>query len=135
MVALAAKRGLDYARADPRDRAWNIRHALLLRHEQRDLLADVRRESLRASVAVLGRDDIEPSAARRLVESINDQLQAYEQLRLPWADRAKERGRSIKGMMERWKAEFGDPDDPAVAARIEAQVRWLKDNDTSAGRG
>jgi hypothetical protein len=120
MVRAAAARGIDFEQADPDDKWWWLRTDLILEEiAQQDKLrwTELRHRHYAALVAS-GKisDDSFADAQEVAIECTNS---AYKLL-FPWE--AAQSEAVNRDLIQMWYDEFGDPEDPEVAAKIDEWV-------------
>ena len=133
MIRAAAAGAVDFARADPRDGRWWLRLELVLDALADDALAKVYTLNLDRAVALLARPGLTPESYDRLHDDAEAWSAKLKRAYLPWVDLDPAAGRedAIRDLEAQWVAIWGDPADPAVAARIEATSQYLRRNDRS----
>lgn len=127
MVQAAAQGIVDFDRAAPDDRWWWKRLSWILDDlevEDRLRVLTARHSALCAALAAGPSADV----ANQLIDKIDGLTGVLEQALLPWEEgetRAR-LSRSAAGMSASWKRLYGDPSDPAVAAKIARTIRAIE---------
>lgn len=135
IVELAARRGLDFVRHDPTDPYARLWLRICVEHVRRQqahsalcaLHDDARAGLLHTIAHVSATGPISP-ATRELAHRLTTQR---IRLLLPWSgeDNATEARDRLR---EEWIRVYGDPNDPAVKARMDAVVAYLNGSATNA---
>jgi len=132
MLRAAALNRFDFKTYDPDDYFQRQRlHRILgdLSREAQVSIWDlsIQYQLIRA-IRNIGNDD----ALKRIDETAYTTLTKSVNLQLPWLDMESElvegptgTDAEYRSLFDQWKAEWGDPNDPAVQARIKQTAAWL----------
>lgn len=100
---------------DPNERGWFLRTWPRVRAHLRQAAARLARDELAVELAVLARGRADPDAPARLT-ALLDRLTALERPDLPAA------GAGPADLLTAYKEQVGDPDDPEVRRRWDAEA-------------
>jgi hypothetical protein len=135
MLEAASRGALDFAAADPRDPRWWARLHLVLRQIERDDLAAIYRLRHERIAGLLAADLDDQSFKKQKAASL-DLLAEVTRLLRPWENHAGDTLQdALATMSKQWIAAWGNPEDPAVQARIDATEAYLKSLDRSQPGG
>lgn len=124
----AASGAIDFAAADLLEARWwrKLWHTLRVLADEADYR--VVRAHLDRALPFLSRSDLNDGQAQSSGDAVDRLVEALRDVVKPWAKAAGEasaRG-AMASMEESWIRAFGDPKDPAVAARIREAAEALK---------
>jgi hypothetical protein len=127
MIRAAARGAVDFCRADPDDRRFWNRLALILDELENDDRLELLRMHHDRYVNLLARGDLTAESMDRLRGGHERLMAAVGRRLFPWETDEKDDIRTgTEQLRDRWVQAFGDPDDPKVAAAIDATVRLLE---------
>lgn len=127
MIQAATRGAVDFTHADPTDRKWNSRLLLALYAIERENVEKIVSLNNARCVALLGNSALTKESFEKLREESEKLTVRVKSLLMPWVETDKSSGRdgAINRLTELWIKTWGDPKDPAVAARINATADAL----------
>ncbi len=132
MLQAASSGALDFRRADPRSRAWQRRLNIALYSIEKANVARWSEVEAAHAHAMLSRVDLTDDGYEHYQAASARHRQSVRRRLFPWfVEKVVDRGDAAKALERQWIAVWGDPKDPAVAARIEATAQALAAGDRS----
>lgn len=128
MCQSAAEGVIDFSRADPRDRYWWMRLLLLTDQVAARNRITIHKLHYQMTTALLSRPELSATSAEKLNENATSIVADINQQLFPWItqDRTSQLQKEGDQLRVQWAKVWGDPDDPAVQAKIAATVATMK---------
>ena len=134
MCQAAATGAVDYARADPRDRLWWARLAIVtaqIADRNRDEIARLDHANAVATLAIGLTEKGMEQAFARAAKVIDDVFRR----RFPWVLEAESaKAAAVTRGVNAWTATWGDPASPETAAAIDATVAAMVEDAAKSRR-
>lgn len=134
MVQAAATGAIDFSTADFRSRKWWLKLCWLVDQIENQNASMVFKMQHAQHMCVLDYS-LDKTAFDGHWNASNALLQDVYDLHFPWAkdSNTKRRKSVVDTLMDKWKAKYGDPSDPAVQAHFKRIADALRRKTASAG--
>lgn len=121
---------LDCRQADWRDPSWWRHCRLVLQQMECDDEVLILQAALRLQTSFLGNSQLSEEGWKEVQERCQQILQRLLKRLRPWQkDALPTRESQREAVIRRYKEVYGDPDDPAFQAKLEASLRALEEQD------
>lgn len=117
---------VDFARADVRDVDWWRRCNVLIGEMEREDDREITKALLALHCAYLANGSLKDDSFQQQSEQAKQQLMALFDAMRPWAATAASPEALLKTITDKYRAQVGDPNDPAFMAKIADGVRRHK---------
>ncbi len=136
MCQAAAEGAVDFSRADPRNPHWWMKLRIVLDQVEARNLIEVTKLNHATTAALLSRGDLTEDSINKLRDNAERLVTRVKKERFPWVqfDDQAVTQQVVERMSRMWAETWGDPDDPATRAKIDATVAMMERQNTSSRR-
>jgi hypothetical protein len=127
MVQLAARGLVNFELADPYNRSWQRKLKILMNAAEAQNLEVAQRLNFEQALSYTSNSALSADSFKAMTQEANQAALSIKKLRFPWIDFDPKSAllKDAAKLSEQWIAAFGDPNDPAVKAQIDATAAWL----------